>query len=461
MTLGASTPRVRERLAGWFRRHRDDVLLAVIVLLLAGPVVQAMQAQQESRYALTAALWDRQTVRIDAYEHILGVDRAERDGHIYSDKAPGQPVLAVLPYGLYRAVGGEPATARRELGNLGLWWVSLWTAAVPAAILAVLMRRFAARWVPQRAAAAALALSVGTLLLPFSTVLFGHVLAGTLALGGLLLALPEDASPRRLSLAGLVLGAAVLVEYPVAIVAAAVFVLVAVRRGRDVGWLVLGGLLPAVALLVYNSAVFGGPLRFSYSSAAGFARHQTGLVGIQPPDPVMLYRVLLGERGLFYLTPAVLAGAIGLVELIRRERQRAALVLALAVFTLFVLVQGGWGNPTGGASPGARYAVPGLPFLAPGVALALARWPRFTTAVAVFGALVMGLATFTVPLAQPSEDFALGHWVYRLANGQIQDTLFTRWLGDWAVLLPIVAALAVAVFLLRRRPAPAALTPPL
>ena len=84
------------------------MLLAVVVLLVTAPVLQPLMAQQASRYALTAALWDGQTITVDAYDHLLSVDRAERDGRVYSDKAPGQPLLAVPAYAAYRALGGHP-----------------------------------------------------------------------------------------------------------------------------------------------------------------------------------------------------------------------------------------------------------------------------------------------------------------------------------------------------------------
>lgn len=436
----------------WYRRHREDVLLAAVVLLLAAPVVQGMQAQQESRYALTAALWDQHTVRLDAYEHILGVDRAEREGHTYSDKAPGQPVFAVPAYALYRAVGGEPATVRREVGNLGLWWVSLWSAAIPAAALALLMRRFAATEAPERATQAALALAVGTLYLPFSTVLFGHVLASLLALSGFMLVLAPAASRRRLALAGLLLGAGVLVEYTVGIVVVVTLVTAVLRHRREAIWVVAGGVAPALALLAYNAAVFGGPLRFSYSSAAGFTRHQEGLVGVKLPSFGLLSQVLLGERGLLTLTPVVAAGVAGAIAGLRKDRAHdwSVLYTAFLVFWLFVLLQAGWRNVTGGASPGPRYVLPGLAFLAPGVALALRRWPRLTTAATVVGVVTMGLATFTVVLAQPTERFSLGFWVSKLVEGSLRDTLLTRWWGDWTILVPLAAAAVLGVRLWRR-----------
>lgn len=444
---------------GFYARYRADLLVAAVVLLMAAPIVQLMMAQQESRFALTAALAERGTVVIDAYEHILGVDRAVRGGHTYSDKAPGQPVLAVPAYLLYRALGGESAVVRNEIGNLGLWATSVATSALPAAALAVLMRRMA-RVVagPRRSVAAALGLALGSLLLPFSTLLFGHVLAGLLSLSAFAMVLPRHAGPVRLGLGGLVTGAAVLTEFTTAIVAVTLVVFVAVRHRGGLVSFVAGGVGPALALLAYNTAVFGGPLSFSYQASETFgAGHRSGLVGVQPPDPAMALRVAFGERGLFTLTPVVLAGVLGSVGLARRhEREQRTLgVVALVVFAAFFLVQAGWGNPFGGASPGARYVTPALPFLAPGVAYAFGRAPAATMVATAIGVATMLMATLTLPLAQPTEAFAVGFWVSRLVAGATIDTVLTMALGSrlWVFAPPLLAAVITARVLLKPRQA--------
>ncbi len=436
------------------------MVLAVIVLLLVGPIVQILMAHQSSRLALSAALWDEHTIVIDEYEAIIGVDFAEREGHLLSDKAPGQPFLGALPYGLYRMAGGHSAADVVVFGNLALWWVSLVCSAIPAAVLAVLMRRGALAHAPPLAAnVGALAVAVGTLLLPFGAVLFGHVLAATLAYGAWLAVRPVDASWQRLALGGLLAGAAVFTEFPTAIVVLVLGVLLLLRHKWRVVAYAAGGLVPAVALGLYNTAAFGGPLRFSYRFSGEFgAVHAEGLFGAQVPSLEGLGAVLIGERGLLSLTPIVAVGLVGLIALWRvrgsvdagrRFPPRTEAVVALVVFTLFVLLQSGWVNPTGGASPGPRYVVPALPFLATGVAVAFSRAPRFTGVVAVLSAVPMLLATFTNPLAQPTEQWALGHWVWRALNDRLADSLLTALWGKWALALQLALALVLIVLLLR------------
>lgn len=460
------------------------------MVLVTLPLLQPLMAQQASRYALTAAIVDDATVRLDAYADFLGVDHARHDGRLYSDKAPGQPVWGVPAYAVYRALGGSSAAEGTEsVGDLGLWAVSAWSAALPAALLALGMRRLALRAVPARptaAGAAALSLALGTLLLPFATQLFGHVLAATLGLGAWLCGTGRLSRTRWLA-AGALAGAAVAVEYPMILVAVVVLVgavwhavrvatappiaaptagpRAAVRAGA---WVVAGGLPFGLALAAYHWAVFGGPLAFPYQFG-GFAAHREGLVGAQLPDGAGLGTVLLSERGLLTLTPIVAVGALGLLVAVRRRgAARGDAVAALVVLAALVALMAGW--PTsdyGGASPGPRYVVPALPWLAGGTALAWASRARTVAAVAtVVGAAAMLLATLTLPLA-PAGGSAVWWWWERATSGDWAPTLVTRVVETTggateaaAVAAPLVVAVAAGLAWWRaERAAPAAVAP--
>ena len=436
----------------WFVRRRPEMLLVVLVLVVAGPIVQILMAHQASRLAFTSALWDYGTVQIDAYEAILGVDFAERAGHLYSDKAPGQPFLAAPFYGAARQVGAEPGEAERFFDNYTLWWTSFWSGVVPLAALAVMMRRFALSVAGERAAtAAAVTVTMSTLLLPFSTVLFSHVLAAALCFAAYLAGRDPDAPPLRLASAGLLGGLAVLTEYTAGIVLLVLGLVVLVRHRTGILAFIAGG-LPAVAVLaIYNTVAWGSPTSFSYDFSATFADfHDQGLFGIRVPEPTLTLQVLLGERGLLSMTPIVLVGLVGLVRLASVARTREIGLSGLAVFAGFVAVQGGWFSVTAGASPGPRYVVAALPFVAIGVARVWRSAPWLVVAAGLVGAVPMVSAIATNPLAQPTETFTAGHWIWRMTNDQWGDTLLTPFIPDgWAHLLQLVAALVVLVALWR------------
>jgi hypothetical protein len=434
---------VPSSLAPWYRRHRVEVLLASVVLLVCAPIVALVWAQSAPRYAFTAAVVDGHTIRIDDYTGTLGVDRAVKDGHTYLDKAPGQPVLAIPLYAAYRAVGGEPATHLRPVQNLGVWWQSLWCSAVAAALLAILMRREADETAPEVATAAAIGLAFGSLLLPFGTMLFGHVLSALLGFAAYRMLVRRDPTDRAIACSGALAGAAVFVEYTTAIVFVVLAVaVVALHRRRSLRWFA-GAAVPGAALAAYQWAAFGSPLAFSYKYSA-FAVHHSSTAGIGVPNPVRLLEVLFGERGFFTLTPLMLIGVVGLVLQLRSGTvARARVVIPLAVVALFLVFHAGWTDATGGDSPGPRHLIPSIPFLASGVAFAWQRYRSVAKATAVFSAGFMMLATFTNPIASEHVS-AVQSWLRDARSGEWADSVLTMPLGHWALVLPLAAAALVA-----------------
>lgn len=434
----------------WLRAHRGDLALVLLVLACAAPVVQELKTQQASRLALTAAIWDDGSVRIDDYP--LGVDRAEHEGHLYSDKAPGQPVFAVPAYAAYRLAGGEPAKVFRYDGNLGLWVTSVWSSLLPVAALLLLVRRAADETVPGTGLAVAALTYVATLLLPFSSLLFGHGLSTFLAFAGWYVVRRPEPTDGALIASGALLGSSVLVEYTLVLAAAAVGVALLVTVRTRVWRFAAGGVPFALLLLAYQWVAFDSPFAFSYAQSS-FGEASRSL-GDQDQDPALVenaLRVLAGERGLLVVSPVVLLAGVGLgLHLRSRRRGERALLAAAALSAASVVaVQMAWSNPTGGDAPGPRYATAAAAFLAPGLAVALGRWPRWTKVTGALGALVMLAATWTDPLEARDSTGAVGIWLEKLFEGDWALTVYELGLGAWgAALLPLGAA-AAAIALVR------------
>lgn len=432
------------RVQGW----RADVALVVLALAAVVPLIHPNGVQQVSRMALTAAIWDDGSLRIDGYP--LGPDRAERDGHTYSDKAPGQPVLGVPVYAAYRLVGGEPAIVRRIDHNLGVWLMTVACAGLPLALLAVTIRRTLARVEPDLAVPVALATTFSTLLLPLSSVLFGHVLGALLAFTGWALVREPDPPRWRLAASGALLGAAVLVEYTLVLAAAAVLAHLLWQLRARALWCALGAAPAALALVLYQWAAFGSPVAFSYASST----YQVAGGRAEALDPPVLentLKVLVGERGLLLITPVIAFGALGTALLVRRSTGylHSAYLAAAASAGALVTVQAFWSNPTGGDSPGARYATASAAFLAPGLATAWRRWPRGCAGAAVVGAVIMLAATWTNPLEAHDSSSAVRAWLDHATAGRFAPTLLTP-SGGWASAGVLVTIGVLAVVTARR-----------
>ena len=201
------------------------------------------------------------------------------------------------------------------------------------------------------------------------------------------------------------------------------------RRGLAYAMGVAIGVAP---LLVYNWLAFGSPLHFPYADAlpiAERASNEQGLFGISWPSPATAARLLFGERGLVVITPVVLCAVAALVPLYRRGFRREAMLiggLALA----FLVYNAGYDVPFGGASPGPRFLIAVLPFLAVPLALSYALWPFVTSALAVPSVVYAIGITVTGPLEVTGWD-----WV--------DDVGVTP--GQAARLLALVVAFALAI----------------
>jgi hypothetical protein len=408
-------------------------VLALLVLVGASAVLlQPFGYNQGSHLALVHALADG-TPRIDRYRDYSG-DVSFYGGHVYSNKAPGL-AFATLPAYLALRAAHLPH---------GVHVLSLWSVLLPAAILLLLVGSTVERIEPGLGTLTAATLGLATLVLPFTGLLFAHVLSALLGFAAFAVLWHERDGPPRLALlaaAGLLAGLAVTTEYPLAL-AGAVLGLYAVVRPRPIrrGLAYAAGVALGVApLLAYDWWAFGSPTHLSYADAVGprGATHPPAFFGVSAPRPRVALELLLASRGLILLGPVIALGAAGAVLLYRRGRRAEALVVG-SVVVAFVLYDSGFWGPFGGWGPGPRYLIPMLPFLAVPLALAWRRWPLTTGALAVVSAGIMLAATATDPLI-PDDP---GRWWRLLVHGRFTDTIG---LGIAPFALVVAAAVVLVV----------------
>src|SRR4051812_16967207 len=335
------------------RRGLIGLLAIACITLAAALVMQASGWAQVSNFALVRALSDG-TAKIDPY-HWETKDESWYRGHYYSVKSPVLPALTLPVYAVVRAVGGErwayetaksarlhgswrwrPSALPADLygGNRLrtyhvrgqveaatplIWVLGLVGCVLPALGLMLLVRRLGDRLESGYGAAAAVTLGLCTMVLPFSTLYFSHVLAALLGFAAFAVLWRAGACGRLplVALAGLLAGVAFASEYPLAL-GGAVLGLYAIRaRGERLGRGLAyagGAVLGAVPLFAYNLWAFGSLTHLSYANAVkeqGVSGHDVlgsnagGFFGISFPSPKVALELLFSAKGPLVLTPVL------------------------------------------------------------------------------------------------------------------------------------------------------------
>lgn len=350
-----------------------------------------------SRLMLTYAMLDRGTVEITGL-HQQTWDLARIRDRYYSDKLPGYPLLAAVPYSIEKwifhfpphpmnveAMAYWPADYWITLGTSGL--LTAWT----AALLVLLARELGCR--PAVAAMIGLAYGLATPAYVYATLAYGHqATAFTLLASFLLIWRETPRFPRlRLAASGFLAASSAVIELQVGPVSAilGMYLLVEVFRGRHspAGLLAfaLGAMIPTLVLLGYNILAFGSPWDMGYFHHVTFrdVHSRKNPLGLRPPDWSKLEPLLLGRyRGLIVYAPILILTPPGWIVLGMR-RLWALVIVSFLVCAAMMLVNLGYPEWTGGWSTGPRLLVPLLPFAMIPVAGLLAGRGRCATGFAI------------------------------------------------------------------------------
>ncbi len=372
-TTGSSAAR-RSRTAALDRlpwdRPRHELLLLALVAVAALSPVHAPNAQDQSRLCLTLALTHGRLSNDACLA--TSTDRAAFGGHLYSDKAPGMSLLELPAAAAVRLKPPPWPSASPQL-----WAIRVLTVGVAFLACAFLVGRVAEGLAPGLGGIALVTFALGTLVAPFAVANFDHVPAAALGFGAFLLAW------RRAPLAaGLLAGLALAVEYEAAVILVIVGAYLARLGLRPLLRYLAGALPAALALALYDWGAFGAPWRLSYRYVTDqFPEQGSGFFGIAAPTRLGIHEVFIGSGGVLVLSPVLVLAGVGLLLLARRFLAEAIVCIAVSLY--FFTLNSGYYLPYGGISPGPRFLVPALPFLAVGLAEALARLPRLTTLVSL------------------------------------------------------------------------------
>jgi hypothetical protein len=417
-------------------------LLGLLFLATYAYFVSPPAWNESSRFDLVRSLVERQRLDIDPYHQDTG-DKAFFRGHYFSDKAPGTALVAAPVYAAYygflRLGGGStpasiPAVERDAQGEQqvlvnpafrhALYICSLFTSALGGALLGVLFWTFLRDRLALTGPLAlqgTLALALGSMVFPYATMFYGHVLAALFLFAAFALV---DQDPRRLAGAGALAGMAVLTELPTAPAALLIAGLALWRARRRGLWFAAGLAGPLLVLAAYQWAAFGSVFGSGYAHvsdpefAAGMSH---GLMGVGVPRPGVLVAMLVGRaRGLLYVSPVLVLGFVGLGRKLADRRDRALFVVAAAIVLYFLLMNAGYYMWYGGQAIGPRHFIPALPFLCLGLPYAFRR-PRPLVVGLLLGVSMLNLlvATAVEPAAPMVGDVLRDHVYRHLLRGEL------------------------------------------
>jgi hypothetical protein len=438
--------------------------LALAAILLVGlasaTMIQSFSWNQTSHYDLIRTLYDGKTT-IDQYQANTG-DKAYYKGHYYSARAPGLALFSLPFYDALNIVGAESWTNAHiappeHPGDEMIYLIGLWGNVLPGLLLLLLVWRVADRYAPGYGAGAAVVLGLGTMVLPFSQLLFSHMFTTFLCFAAFWLMLHERDGPPSallLGLAGLAMGYAFSSEYPTFFAAIVLgFFLLSrtdslnplgvLRRG---GAYVVGGVVGIVPLLLYNHYAFHSWTHLAYSD---IPRQQQGFFGIGVPSLRVLATLLLDSRGLLTLSPVLIMGAVG-TGMLYRQGKRAEALTIVGTCVCYLFYNSGYYLPFGGGFMAPRFLDTLLPFLAFPIALTLKRFPGPTIALAGISITTTVIATITHPLIGYENETV--SWMRYLSEGYFQPTIASAyglgrsWGGIWPFLLPAAGGVVLAAW---------------
>jgi hypothetical protein len=395
------------------KRFAELILFLTLLVCYAYFFPRWAEWNQNSRMDLTLAIVDQGRFAIDDYYENTG-DYAVYGDHIYTDKAPGTSFLGVPAYAAFRRLARVPvvdttlerlsstealqATLREEGTGLleekvrfaaALYFVTFFVVSLPSALLGVLLYRFLGRVLEEKFQRALLVLGYGlaTIVLPYSTVFYGHQIAAVLLFVAFYLIYRirlGELSVSFLWIVGALLGLTVLTEFP-ALVAGGLLgsytLWFLCRRsgvrygGLGMGRLVLAGLPFALLLGFYNASCFGSPFASSYRYLGRFPEISgTGFLGFTAPSWEAFWGITFSPyRGLFFLSPFLLFAVPGFWYFVRDPDWRTEGMLGVTMVAAHLLFISSWYDWRGGYAIGPRNLLLILPYLVVAVAFFLRR----------------------------------------------------------------------------------------
>ncbi len=386
-------------------KRKIEILLFCVLFFSAAYFNQYVDYDNTfSRYFMISAIVDHKTLNIDKYKDNT-IDKSFYEGHYYSNKAIGAPLLGVPVYWLMRCL--KPGENPRPLTRTDRFLIRLITTSIPFALLGVVLFRTACFFGAglMQGIWMVIAYSFGSIALSHAGQFSGHQMAASFSFFSfaILFMLNKKKNNNKFYmhcmafLAGLFAGLGALADYTAMFLALVLTIyLICLRLHRNIIiFFLTGGAICVLCLGVYNYTCFDSVFSFSYShlTHAEFKEGaSSGLLGVSLPDPLALMLLLFSPaRGLFFIMPVFIFSIIGFTKLWKKDDLKREAVLLSVIVIGYLCINAGFYGWHGGWTFGPRYLVPMLPFLALPMIFVPFRNPWFF--------LLLGISVFQVLLA--------------------------------------------------------------
>jgi len=459
------------------RQYWKDALIIFFVLAFVyAYFYQDSGWNGNSRFGLIYAVVQEGRLTIDSYHTRFDTqteDKAFANGHYYSDKAIGQAVAGVIAY--------EPLYWIKRLTNrISMAYLeqilTFLVIGLPSAFAGSLMYILCLYMSKSRFRAFLVTMTVtlGTLYLPYSVIFFSHQFASSLLFSAFFMIFFLKEQPRLwknwyLFVLGLLLGWALISEYPTATIILALLVYYfsiiwrnqTYRNLRSIGWPLLGGAIPVLLQVLYNKLCFGNFLSIGYANLENSYFSSSmgqGLMGIHWPNLSVLYYMTFHTTiGVFWETPALFLAFFGAGFMFYKRRYREEAVLAIWIIVSYFVMMSGYYMWWGGWALGPRHIIPVLPFFCILLTFVPRRltWPLVILSLISIGQMLIGAASVVlvsdwmvpeIPKLGFFQFTYIGYCLQELIKGHFGPNLGQSLLdlNSWYSLIPLLVVMVVA-----------------
>jgi len=274
----------------WFKKWKTEWLIFAMMFLAGAAFYHPVEYDNTaSRYALLSAIVDYGTLSIDA-SHKGTIDRAQWNGHYYSNKAPGASFLGIPVYWVLRNL--TPLKDYRPMVWQDMYLVRVVTTTLLFALLGVVMyllARFCGAF-PRQALMMVIAYGFGSIALLHATLFSGHQIAASFCFFSfaMLIRFPSTDQTTEMKswlygfIAGLLAGFAVITDYTAIVISVCLAVYAVTLRSniRLKAGFILGACVCAIILAKLAGAA-GWQLQAIYYTRLPQKQKQRNLRGVQ------------------------------------------------------------------------------------------------------------------------------------------------------------------------------------